>query len=111
LRADASLSILTSIIEDIMMTIMRTTLTLDDDVAERLADLSRETRKPFKAVVNEALRRGLGETLPKEPPFHVKPHPLNLLPGIGDRGFNELAWSFDEEQLLRPSTTKPGRRK
>ncbi len=89
---------------------MRTTLTLDDDLAERLADLARETRKPFKAVVNETLRRGLGETLPKEPPFHIKPHPLNLLPGIDDRGFNELAWSFDEEQLLR-SSTKRGRRK
>ena len=48
---------------------MRTTLTLDDDLAERLADLARESRKPFKAVVNETLRRGLGESAPRLPPF------------------------------------------
>ncbi len=44
---------------------MKTTLTLDDDLAERVADLAREIRKPFKVVLNDALRRGLGETTPQ----------------------------------------------
>jgi predicted transcriptional regulator len=35
---------------------MRTTLTLDDDVADRTRALAHKLRKPFKAVVNEALR-------------------------------------------------------
>ncbi|MEZ5316221.1 MAG: ribbon-helix-helix protein, CopG family [Vicinamibacterales bacterium] len=38
---------------------MRTTLTLDDDVATRLDRLVRKRRQPLKVVVNEALREGL----------------------------------------------------
>lgn len=44
---------------------MRTTLTLDPDVASRLRRLSRGGR--FKDVVNEALRRGLERLESKEP--------------------------------------------
>lgn len=36
---------------------MRTTLTLDDDVAAKLKAAARD--RPFKVVVNEALRAGL----------------------------------------------------
>ena len=36
---------------------MRTTLTLDDDVADFLKEQSQLHNKPFKQVVNEALRR------------------------------------------------------
>jgi len=38
---------------------MRTTLTLDDDVAAELRKRARKTGKPFKALVNDALRAGL----------------------------------------------------
>ena len=38
---------------------MRTTLTLDDDVLDRARQLAAKLRKPFRAVVNEALRSGL----------------------------------------------------
>ena len=38
---------------------MRTTLTLDDDVAVRLKAAVKTRGRPFKAVVNEALRAGL----------------------------------------------------
>ena len=38
---------------------MRTTITLDDDVAARLKAAVRRHRKPFKALVNEAIRGGL----------------------------------------------------
>lgn len=44
---------------------MRTTITLDDDVAARLKRLSRGGR--FKDVVNQALRRGLERMESKEP--------------------------------------------
>lgn len=38
---------------------MRTTLTLDDDVAAKLKAESRRAGLPFRDVVNETLRRGL----------------------------------------------------
>lgn len=40
---------------------MRTTLTLDDDVAAKLEKLRVARRQSFKDLVNEALRRGLSE--------------------------------------------------
>ncbi len=38
---------------------MRTTLTLDDDVAAKLKDFARRKKVPFKEAVNTLLRRGL----------------------------------------------------
>ena len=38
---------------------MRTTLTLDEDVVRLLADEAHRTQRPFKHVVNDAIRRGL----------------------------------------------------
>lgn len=40
---------------------MRTTLTLDDDVAAKLEKLRVTRRESFKDLVNEALRRGLSD--------------------------------------------------
>lgn len=41
---------------------MRTTLTLDDDLAARLETLSQRRGVPFRQVVNEAIRKGLAPT-------------------------------------------------
>ena len=38
---------------------MRTTITIDDDLATALKALARNSGKTFKAVVNEVMRRGL----------------------------------------------------
>jgi len=38
---------------------MRTTLSLDDDVAAKLKRESQRTGLPFREIVNETLRRGL----------------------------------------------------
>jgi predicted transcriptional regulator len=40
---------------------MRTTLTLEKDVAARLEQLARKRRLPFKRVVNDTLRAGLNQ--------------------------------------------------
>lgn len=61
----------------------RTTLTLEDDVAERLAEESRRTGKPFKDVVNQAIRAGLDRPSRSDlPPFKVKARPMGLRPGL-----------------------------
>jgi hypothetical protein len=61
----------------------RTTLTIEDDVMSRLNAEARRTGKPFKAVVNEALRRGLDGTgsAPREP-YRVRSKPMGLRPGL-----------------------------
>jgi hypothetical protein len=50
---------------------MRTTLTLDDDVAATLERLRRSRGVSLKSLINEALRHGLGEMAkrrrPREP--------------------------------------------
>jgi len=54
---------------------MRTTLTLDDDVAVALERLRREKDASLKEVVNETLRKGLEETgrSPRRPrKFHTR---------------------------------------
>jgi hypothetical protein len=57
---------------------MRTTLTLDDDVAARLQAEARRTGRPFKSVVNERLRMALaqGAAVQKRKPFKIKPRAM-----------------------------------
>lgn len=61
----------------------RTTLTLDDDVAASLQLEARRTGRPYRAVVNDALRLGLERraTVEREP-FRVEARDLGLRPDI-----------------------------
>ena len=61
---------------------MRTTLTLDDDVAAKLKAEVRRSGNSFKQVVNDVLRRELNKPAEKKlPPFKVKARDLGLRPG------------------------------
>ncbi|MDX2236038.1 MAG: hypothetical protein NW203_00600 [Hyphomonadaceae bacterium] len=55
---------------------MRTTLTLDDDVAIQIERLRKERDMALKDVVNEALRRGLMDLAkrPKAPRYETGVH-------------------------------------
>jgi hypothetical protein len=57
---------------------MRTTLTLDDDVAAKLKQRARRSGRPFRVVVNEALRHGLAASTPSDAgaPFRAEVHDL-----------------------------------
>ena len=85
---------------------MRTTLTLDDILAEQLSQLARETREPFKVVVNNALRRGLADQAGSVAPFDYQGHAGQLRPGIDARRMNELAWELDEERFAAASNRR-----
>ena len=64
---------------------MRTTLTLDDDVAARLQAEARHSGRPFKSIVNEHLRAALSqrEAFKAAPPFKVEPRSFGgPLPGV-----------------------------
>jgi hypothetical protein len=80
---------------------MRTTLTLDADVADRLRALARERELPFKQVVNAVLRRGLGEGAGAREPFRIEARPLGLRPGIDLDQALELAARLEDEETLR----------
>ena len=54
---------------------MRTTLTIDDDVAACLERLQQSRKRSLKSLVNEALRRGVMEMegrSTRRPPFRTK---------------------------------------
>jgi hypothetical protein len=74
---------------------MRTTLTLDDDVAAKLKLLVRRTGRAFRDVVNETLRRGLAHPQPhKRQPFVVSARELGQRrPGLN---FDNIADLLDQ---------------
>ena len=90
---------------------MRTTLTLDDDVAAALKERARVLNKPFGQVVNETLRRGLSglarghadEPAPDEerPVFRMKPNSSGFAPGVDPLRLNELYGQLETEDFLR----------
>lgn len=63
---------------------MRTTLTLDDDVADKIQAEVRRSGQPFKRVVNSLIRAGLNSRRQIKPshPFTVHPHPLGMRWGL-----------------------------
>jgi hypothetical protein len=82
---------------------MRTTLTLDADVAERLERAVRGSGKGLKATVNEALRIGLGMTeKPVKPArFKIRAFVDGLRPGIDPDKMNQLLDELETEELAR----------
>lgn len=82
---------------------MRTTLTLDDDVANYLKEQSRLLNKPFKQVVNDTLRRGMSPAGPaKRPKFKVRPFSSGgFLPGVDPTKLNQLYDQLEVEEFLR----------
>jgi hypothetical protein len=63
---------------------MRTTLTLDDDVARKLEAEARRTGQSFKSIVNGFLRLALNAKKTPVPgqPFEVRSRPLDPVPGL-----------------------------
>jgi hypothetical protein len=93
---------------------MRTTLTLDPDVERLVGDEVHRTRRPFKQVVNDAIRRGLAPRLAGEPEeaYRVPVHRTKLRPGIDPTSLNGLADELeDEASLAKAKGARPARRR
>ncbi len=82
--------------------IMRTTLTLDDDVAAKLREAARESGASFKETVNTILRRGLNPPQASAPEkrFRVQARALDARPGIDFDNIGELLSRLDEPYSL-----------
>lgn len=82
---------------------MRTTVTLDPDVAARVKDLAHRSRQSFKATLNDLLRRGLAVArLPRSAkPFVVEPHDGEFLPGIDPARLNQVVDELEVGDYVR----------
>ena len=78
---------------------MRTTLTLDADVAAKAKRGAARLGKPFKSVINSALRIGLDEVLkpPAAKPYRTKPRPMGLRTGFNYDNIGELLAQLEGE--------------
>ena len=71
---------------------MRTTLTLDDDIAAALRDTARALNRSFEHVVNETLRRGMSIAAREDStPFKLIPNRSGFSPGIDPLRLNQLS--------------------
>ena len=81
---------------------MRTTLTLDDDIAHSLREQARLLNKPFKQVVNDTLRRGMSPGVREtRAPYRVRPHHSGFAPGVDPEKLNQLNDELEVEDFLR----------
>lgn len=79
---------------------MRTTLTLDEDVAVSVRELMRQRGSGFKETVNELIRRGLNSEqspVPYDPPRFSSA----LRHGIDLDKALQVAGQLDEDEVVR----------
>lgn len=72
---------------------MRTTVTIDDDVATKLeAEMRRQRSSNFKQILNDVLRRGLlvRRELASSKPFRVRARRMGKLQGLNYDNVGEL---------------------
>ncbi|MGD0940765.1 MAG: hypothetical protein ABR905_13755 [Terracidiphilus sp.] len=64
---------------------MRTTLTIDDDIARLVEQEQRRSGESFKSTVNTLLRRGLTASRNPQPRKRFQVTPIALNTGLGTR--------------------------
>ena len=81
---------------------LRTTITLDPDVAERVKLEMQRTGHGFNATLNDLIRAGLAtrDLTPALPPFRIRARDLGLKPGL----------SLDDVEGLLDQIDGPNRR-
>ena len=88
---------------------MRTTVTLEPDVARMLDDYARRTRKSFKETLNDAVRLGLSRV--NEPTaqrdFVIEAKPMGLRAGIDGGKLNTLMDDLEAETFLSKQSPTP----
>ena len=80
---------------------MRTTITLDPDLASKLRAMAKERDISFKEAVNSVLRAGLGPDVTRARPYRFRARRMGLRPGIDlDRALH-LASALEDEETVR----------
>jgi hypothetical protein len=80
---------------------MRTTVTLDPDVAAKLKRLAGERRISFKEALNSTVRSGLRREEASARPYQVPSRRLGLRPGIDLAQALRLSSELEDAETLR----------
>lgn len=82
---------------------MRTTVTLEPDVAAKLKELAHRRKASFKATLNDVLRKGLSAqagTREASERYVVEPHAGGFRPGVDPARLNQLLDDLDVAELV-----------
>jgi ribbon-helix-helix CopG family protein len=80
---------------------MRTTVTLDADVAAKLKAVARARGISFKQALNQAVRDGLGGPRRSGRRFAQPTQPMGLRPGFDLDKALKLATTLEDEEIAR----------
>ena len=79
---------------------MRTTVTLDPDLAAELRELARQRRISFKAAINAAVRAGLTTEMSQKRSYREKSRDLGVQPGVDLTKALDLAAALEDEATV-----------
>lgn len=80
---------------------MRTTVTLDPDVAVQIRARAVERGISFKEALNTTLRAGLAAGRVRRRPYRLTTLRMGLRPGVDLEGALRLAAAFEDEEIVR----------
>jgi hypothetical protein len=80
---------------------MRTTVTLDADVAAKLKQTARSRGISFKEALNSSVRRGLESTGIGAQPYRVPTRKLGVRPGVNLDKALQLAGELEDAETMR----------
>jgi hypothetical protein len=83
------------------MASMRTTVTLEPDVAEQLQAFARRRNLSFKAALNHTVRAGLAAEQGRGRPYRAPTRPMGLRPGVNLTHALRLADALEDEEIAR----------
>jgi hypothetical protein len=80
---------------------MRTTVTLDEDVASRLQWVARERGVSFKAALNDAVRAGLGGEARASRRYRMPTRSMGVKRGVDLDRAARLAGELEDAEIVR----------
>ena len=80
---------------------MRTTVTLDPDIAARLDELAAERGASFKATINATLRAGLEAGRASQQPYREVTRSLGVRPDVDLTKALQTATELEDEETIR----------
>lgn len=80
---------------------MRTTVTLDPDIAAKLKQTARERGISFKEALNANVRRGLASGEASARPYRIRTRGLGVKPGVNLDKALALASELEDAEAVR----------